>query len=66
MLAATIAIGRDIGASGSLCRRGNIRWDNGGLVRDLTSHLDVGKGLSDGGKTGSTKCFKAMSRGIKT
>ena len=48
MLAAGIAVGRDACAGGLLGRRGDIRWNGGGLVHGFTLVLDIGNGLLDG------------------
>lgn len=62
MLAATIAIGRYIDASGLLGRRNYVSW----AVLSIAPLRDIGNGLSGDGKTRVAKCAKATSQDVTT
>ena len=62
MLAAGIAVGRDVCAGGLLGRRCDIRWSDRGNVYGFAPLLDVGDSLLDGRKAGIAESINAIIR----
>lgn len=65
MLAAGIAVGRDVCAGGLLGRRCDIRWSDRGNVYGFAPLLDVGDSLLDGRKAGIAESINAIIQDIQ-